>query len=752
MIGPITILDNILNNNVDMFNKIDNNKKDTLVLSSLFSAILSDKEFSGNQYILRTFEAFTMSKQKIEIHIGNIDQYCMNKDILDLIFFGLVKINSNKQEGQIIMKNVLKPCVLKMFKKVTHVEIRCSEYKLSPESLLLFIHETQIEQIVIYAENWSLSSFVQGLNHCSAHSNYNTELENGDTILRINYLKTPQIDKSWITPLDSSSIPTMDLSIFNQIESPPLHCKHFKSCACIKRLLTVVKYHSLLQIHSHRVHQSVFNDFIYLKYNLSQLVMDQYHLQKKHDQEVHQIMQFAANEYKFAPCNINTCLSSSRLYRVHDEASKLKIFDKEDEESILPVYIDIIDGIHHFIFHVFQCGLRDIGDTKSDQDSDKHYKGKGDEYYDETFAKMSARIRAKRTNTQRFDRMNGANRFNINLGNDDLFDKNDGDNDNETYLDSISANLENEGIEERVIQNLANYIMNEQFESETIDLDLQIVPNGNIESHFKDEKSIKRIKKMFEKTASMLLKSQLSISSSCHALSSNPIYFSASVQMRTFFVGFDWKYWKSDRKYDDEYVSPRFIDFKAEIMEYKQIHNIRKVYQTVIHKKAREYRQTNLVKSLTSKSDEYGLSEGDAIPIDYLICIILYTDYGDLSTHFSASFRARHKYEPISASKRRNTYYYWLSKGLKELIALFGQNYRNASGALNKLQGSFFTGMSFVLTMSDFLITIFGPVSTSVHKEVAMRFGQDTGMLIEIDNTTRGRGEYANGFDVSLDI
>ena len=221
-----------------------------------------------------------------------------------------------------------------------------------------------------------------------------------------------------------------------------------------------------------------------------------------------------------------------------------------------------------------------------------------------------------------------------------------------------------------------------------------------------------------------------------------------SVQMGSFSVGFDWKYWEDDWKHDDKYISPRFHDFKAEIMEYKHINNIRKVYETIIYKKAKEYRQTNLAKSITNKSDKYGLTEGDTIPIDYLMCIILYTDYGDLSTHFSSSFRARHKYEPISAIKRRNSYYHWLAKGLKELIAVFGQNYYEAPGVLDPLQGSFFTGMSFVMTMSEFAITIYGPVSTSIHKEVATRFGQGTGMLIEFDNT-RGNGQFVNGFDVS---
>ena len=45
-------------------------------------------------------------------------------------------------------------------------------------------------------------------------------------------------------------------------------------------------------------------------------------------------------------------------------------------------------------------------------------------------------------------------------------------------------------------------------------------------------------------------------------------------------------------------------------------------------------------------------------------------------------------------------------------------------------------------------MTLFGPTSTTIHKEVATRFGGEDGMLIQFDNST-GRGIFVNGFDVS---
>ena len=140
----------------------------------------------------------------------------------------------------------------------------------------------------------------------------------------------------------ASSPVSTNLSVFNQQKLPQDNCQVFTSCICIKRILTLLKYYSLLQINSNRDHQIVFNDFIHKIYNISELIMDQYHLQKKHNHQIYEIMHHASKQYGFPSCDMKTCAHSSRLYRVEDKSSEIKIFDKEDKESILPVYIDII--------------------------------------------------------------------------------------------------------------------------------------------------------------------------------------------------------------------------------------------------------------------------------------------------------------------------------------------------------------------------------------------------------------------------
>lgn len=253
----------------------------------------------------------------------------------------------------------------------------------------------------------------------------------------------------------------------------------------------------------------------------------------------------------------------------------------------------------------------------------------------------------------------------------------------------------------------------------------------------------------------------------------------------SFAVGINWQYWqkKIDSIYEDPHsvyhVSPRYTQFKSEILQYTHISNVIREYTKTISKKATEFHKTKIVKSIryTPKrsthldnishyegyDNPYGICEGDVIPIRYLQCIILWTDYTDLATEFSSTFRPSHKYETLAMTKQRHSRYYWLSKGLKEMIYFYGQqnsiedNTINGLlgiagpgnvGLLDTLQGPLFTGMKHIMPMTQFQITLYGPTSTSIHKEVASRFADEDGMIIEFQNTT-DHGRRVKGFDVS---
>lgn len=223
-----------------------------------------------------------------------------------------------------------------------------------------------------------------------------------------------------------------------------------------------------------------------------------------------------------------------------------------------------------------------------------------------------------------------------------------------------------------------------------------------------------------------------------------------SVTSGAFSVGFNFQYWKH-KKYiiykngkqelNDFYVDNKYDNLKEEILNYRYL-NIA-LYFTEIMPKSTAFHQSKLVQSLKCNDkwgdehyeDKYGISSGDVISQEMLICIILYTDYTDLSTDFSSTFRKNNPFQPLQAVKRRNRCYYWMAKGLKETIHIYGQDWYDGKGLLSKLTGPFFCGISFVMNMPAFNIRLNGPTSTSIEKEVATNFCGEEGIIIQFDNT-----------------
>ena len=160
-----------------------------------------------------------------------------------------------------------------------------------------------------------------------------------------------------------------------------------------------------------------------------------------------------------------------------------------------------------------------------------------------------------------------------------------------------------------------------------------------------------------------------------------------------------------------------------------------------ILKKANMYLGSNTVKSMTT-------FPCGPLHIGHLISIILYCDYSDLSRDFKASFRKSYKFQLLSQIRRHNSEYYWWSKTLKEAITEYGQFYKFGNGMLPSLQGPFYCGMSVVLNVTQFIVFMYCPLSTSVHLEVETLFSGEEGMVVELNNNT-GSSKYLHGMDVS---
>ena len=183
----------------------------------------------------------------------------------------------------------------------------------------------------------------------------------------------------------------------------------------------------------------------------------------------------------------------------------------------------------------------------------------------------------------------------------------------------------------------------------------------------------------------------------------------------------------------DEKPKGTMDSFKEEILEYGYF-DINTFTKDILCK-VDQFIQTKTAKAMKDRWDE-------PISSEHLISIILYTDFTELSSIFSASFRQKNPFEhKQQVNKRNNKYWFW-SKKLKEVLYKYGQ--RKSEG----LFGPFYTGMSWVMTVPQFNIYLYSPTSTSIHIEIAMRFCGQSGMILQFDNS-EGAAQDTYGYDCS---
>ena len=174
-------------------------------------------------------------------------------------------------------------------------------------------------------------------------------------------------------------------------------------------------------------------------------------------------------------------------------------------------------------------------------------------------------------------------------------------------------------------------------------------------------------------------------------------------------------------------------DFKQEILNYEDF-DIATFIEVLI--KIKNYAQTSMAKSLVSSESEIPITR------EHMIALVLYTDYTQLSSKFSATFRKSNPFESEDQVKKRNNIYWWWSKRLRKTLHTYG---KHKSGGLH---GPFYSGISRIMTIPEFSIKLYSPTSTSVQISVAIKFCGSKGMIIEMDNS-EGRASYTFGFDCS---
>eukprot|EP01083_Nonionella_stella_P091873 256930_1 len=210
----------------------------------------------------------------------------------------------------------------------------------------------------------------------------------------------------------------------------------------------------------------------------------------------------------------------------------------------------------------------------------------------------------------------------------------------------------------------------------------------------------------------------------------------------------------SGYKISDLFVPQRHTNFKEEIKSYTFI-DMTDYEMTMIKVKA--YMATNSVKSIhafNEASDKtwfntdfivlrYGINHGEPLLPRHLLALFFYTDFTELCTHFSATFRSTKQFEQLVSIKTRNSKYWWMAKSLRETVELYGERaeHKRGKGWIG-FKKPFYCGLSSVIPFPEFEIRLCGPTSTSNQIETAINFAGPQGVVVQLKHMCN----YLSGF------
>eukprot|EP01084_Bolivina_argentea_P316410 548450_1 len=549
----------------------------------------------------------------------------------------------------------------------------------------------------------------------------------------------------------------------------------YHGCIALNRLISGLSYYSRLDIINNDNDRNSFSVFMMEKY--IRFIDDYTHLVHDHGHEIEHIYKAMIGNEKFTPCNIKACSFTSRHYQISNDKTNINRSDKLD--SILEFFKTEMDSLHFYLYHLFDIGFRtfknkaeyesELSEEMVNQDDFKNNENKN---FDAELVKIIRIINNRKHLSAKFDRIKNSNKFNMSA-----FDVKENASTNDTsttYLDHlfkfISKQLHKNGLSSENMVKLKQYVEDEHFDSVSIVMDVKEVLNSNL-------RIIADNDKMFKSLTDFVTTNE--IKSSGFQVGYTFYYWTKYKNMKEFKYGNKWNvHHHAGYAVSDLYVNQKYSSFKEEISNYKHL-NITQYNKK--YNKLTEYMKTENARIATYCHDylQYDIADGSPISKHHLLSIILYTDFSELSTDFSSTFRAIHHYEILSSIKTRNSNYWWMSKYLREAIECYGKlappaappdfNFRRVTlgfdpitgnripkcllhiiGFFNYTQhimGPFFTGLSFVAHLPQFQIRLCSPTSTSKDIEIAANFSGEAGMVIELNNNIPGHNDI-RGFDV----
>eukprot|EP01084_Bolivina_argentea_P125379 222160_1 len=170
----------------------------------------------------------------------------------------------------------------------------------------------------------------------------------------------------------------------------------------------------------------------------------------------------------------------------------------------------------------------------------------------------------------------------------------------------------------------------------------------------------------------------------------------------------------SSEDYDEIYIKARDFIFDQK-KKSKTNNNVRFLRVSGLGKSAAKY---------------FNVKNGDILTIDHMICLLIYTNKTDTQRIFKAKCRKDVEQSMEEFITENSEIAHWC-RLLLESCKLYGEK-------MNK-EETFYSGMSCRFLFNSFHTWFICPISTTADKEIAIRFANDTGIILALRCTTQSR-------------
>eukprot|EP01084_Bolivina_argentea_P227199 383739_1 len=486
-------------------------------------------------------------------------------------------------------------------------------------------------------------------------------------------------------------------------------------CFCTERIVNAIKYYQALNMGSIDAKNQLtqFYDETY-----PHMLNDFTHIITKHPDSLDSMYDFATKVLGLGKCTAKKCYRLRRHNRNRDD-EKETLTNKDIKFQFKR---DLMDAIHCYVLHQYDFGYA-IYNKQQKIDEELKEAKYDDEYKDNAFALISKLVQDAKKNQEKFERFKKHNKYNLEIERTKT----------EKDMECMEAILIRVGDNNSPL--LHKFLEKEDYDTDAIKADILYHKEGkpsNIYPYLPNAIVYKTIKKYIRK---------------------------CEISERSFKQGFIYYYWPyyDDKKHEEEdfrnindhsgyqkhelYVDIKYENIKQEMLNNTILSLTEGQYQVSLTK-AENLFKVDHVKEMKASDRKgqlhYDINAGDPIKLEHLLAVILYTDWSDLCTKFSSTFRKK-LYHPLEKAKTQNAEYGNWSKLLREAIQFYGQSGEGeideiTKQIVNKLKGPFFCGVKQMMVIYSFNIRLCCPTSTSNKVEISCNFCADEGIIMQFNN------------------